>query len=195
MNYTNSPLPKGKKGHSQEGYLFFLNSKAAEFIMDEIENKNEINLEESVIETYLKRKIEKDRKLKDKTHKKREIDTRTFQSEFRKDVLKLWKNKCCITKLKEKKPSLLIASHIKKVKYSSEEEMQDKYNGLPLTPSYDRAFEGHYISFDDNGKIVKSSKISIQELNKLGISLNTKISGLNSKHKKYLEWHRDRLKK
>ena len=73
--------------------------------------------------------------------------------------------------------------------------MQDKYNGLPLTPSYDRAFEGHYISFDDNGKIVKSSKISIQELNKLGISLNTKISGLNSKHKKYLEWHRDRLKK
>ena len=81
------------------------------------------------------------------------------------------------------------------MKYSSEEEMQDKYNGLPLTPSYGRAFEGHYISFDDNGKIVKSSKISIQELNKLGISLNTKISGLNSKHKKYLEWHRDRLKK
>ena len=74
--------------------------------------------------------------------------------------------------------------------YENNKQKIDRYNGLPLVPGYDKAFDKGYISFSDNGEIIKSNKIEEEELIKLGIDLDKKISGLSSKHKFYLKKHR-----
>ena len=52
---------------------------------------------------------------------------------------------------------------------------------------------GNSSFFDDNGKLLISSKISSLELAKIGIDPNVKIKGIKDQHKKYLKFHRESL--
>jgi putative restriction endonuclease len=81
---------------------------------------------------------------------------------------------------------LLIASHIKPWKASTNAERLDVFNGLLLTPNLDKAFDSGLVTFDDEGKI----KISPQllEPKKLGINADYKIL-LAPEHLKYLSFH------
>lgn len=184
LNYRHSPYStKYKRGNL--GYLFYLKEKAAEIIRQTINNKSVVSLDQKISE------VDQEDVQVGPTDKISKMKIRIKQGEFRDKVFNLWKNKCCITNLKEKEPSLLIAAHIWPYMHCKDnKEKIDRYNGLPLTPGYDKAFDRGYISFSDKGNIIKSKKISSKELKKLGINLSDKIKGLKENHKKYLSKHR-----
>ncbi|MBD3617535.1 MAG: HNH endonuclease [Gracilimonas sp.] len=115
------------------------------------------------------------------------IKTRIGQGEFRNGLLSYWKG-CAVTGYKT--PSMLIASHIKPWRDSDNQERLDTYNGLLLTPNFDKAFDAGFISFDSKGKILISDVFEAP--NMLGIESDMKIRFENA-HRRYLEYHREEV--
>lgn len=104
-----------------------------------------------------------------------------------KKKLKMLDRRCKICGLKN--PLLLIGSHIKPWEFSNDTERIDEYNGFLLCPMHDALFDKGFISFNDDGEIIISSKITIEELHLLNIDKNLKIE-IHEKNKKYLQYHR-----
>lgn len=122
-----------------------------------------------------------------KTEKEQLISARVGQGNYRNKLINLWK-KCAVSKCEM--TELLIASHIKPWKESTNKERLDRYNGLLLLPNYDKLFDKGLISFEDNGKIIISPLIKEEEYKVLGISPNDKLFKVYPKNKPYLEEHR-----
>lgn len=112
------------------------------------------------------------------------VKCRIGQGTFRQKLIGYWRA-CSATQFKD--TSLLIASHIKPWKASTNAERLDYFNGLLLTPNLDKAFDSGLVTFDDDGKI----KISPQllEPEKLGIYACQNVS-LEQEHLKYMTFHR-----
>lgn len=119
------------------------------------------------------------------TEKESLIKARIGQGNFRNTLIEYW-NACSVTNYQY--TEILIASHIKPWKDSTNEERLDVYNGLLLLPNIDKLFDKGYISFDVKGKIMLSKAIS--NYDSLGIDKTMKIK-LDEKHHKYLEFHRE----
>jgi putative restriction endonuclease len=83
--------------------------------------------------------------------------------------------------------SLLVASHIKPWKKSTNSERLDEWNGLLLAPNLDKAFDKGFITFDTDGLIRLSPLLT--EAAKLGITHSMCIA-LKPEHEKYMEHHR-----
>ena len=111
-----------------------------------------------------------------------------WQNLFKKKLFKLWPNECAITKVKNK--NLLIGAHIKPWSKSNDKEKIDEYNGLLLAPNPDKLFELGFISFEDNGKIIISSKLSNEDFAKLNIDKDLVIN-FKEEHLKYMKYHRE----
>lgn len=126
----------------------------------------------------------------DKTEKENLVKTRLGQGSFRDDLIEYWNGLCSVTGFDN--ANILIASHIKPWKDCTNNERLDKYNGFLLTPTLDKLFDKHYISFDCKGKIMISDKL--KNLDKICIDKNMKIQ-LKSNHEKYLKTHRDKFEK
>lgn len=92
---------------------------------------------------------------------------RIGQGVFRQQLLNKYHNKCIITGIDCKE--LLIASHIKPWRSASNEERLSCENGLLLSPLYDKMFDLGFISFDDNMKIIVSSKLSNENISLINI--------------------------
>lgn len=101
---------------------------------------------------------------------------------------------CPFTKISEYE--LLIASHIKPysicVKEGKLNEAIDFYNGLALTPTYDKLFDQGYITFTNEGKLICGTQLSSYTWEKLHINPNAKnvMRIYPEKREKYLEYHR-----
>jgi predicted restriction endonuclease len=71
-------------------------------------------------------------------------------------VLQSYNNRCAISGLAI--PQLLVASHI--IPWSEDASRRaDPTNGIALNALYDKAFDRHLISFDEDFRLVLSSKI------------------------------------
>ena len=118
------------------------------------------------------------------------IKSRVGQGLFRKELIKKYNGCCVITGINEKK--LLIASHVKPWAVCSNEERLSPENGLLLSPTFDKLFDCGLITFADTGRIIISTQLSNEVVNKLHISatdtFNLKVT---SDLKKNLEYHRD----
>jgi predicted restriction endonuclease len=112
---------------------------------------------------------------------------RLGQGIFRKSIIDYWSS-CSVTKYKN--IDILIASHIKPWKSSSNEERLDVYNGFLLTPNLDKLFDKGYISFNDNGEIMIADILKYFE--ELGLNKSMKIE-IEDGHKKYLKFHRENV--
>lgn len=132
-------------------------------------------------------KIEKDTNLTE-TDKKSIILARIGQGVYRKKIIQYW-NSCSIENYK--KFDLLIASHIKPWKDSTNAERIDFYNGLLLPPNCDKLFDKGYISFDKNGKIRFSKFINEEDKMFFGLKSEIKLLKIENKHNEYLDYHRD----
>lgn len=121
------------------------------------------------------------------TEKATIIDGRVGQSSFREKLFKLFDKKCCVT------GSLIMlqSSHIKPWSVSNDEERLDPFNGLLLSPLYDKAFDNGYIAFNDDGSMMISNALLndsiIHHINK-----QSKIK-VNEFNRKYLKYHRDNI--
>lgn len=136
------------------------------------------------------RAIEEDNELSE-TEKETLILARRGQGRFRADVIN--RNKCCpFTGVTDSR--LLIASHIKPWRESSNRQRLDGNNGFAFTPTYDRLFDQGYISFNDDKKLLISCKLDKECVKALGLQEGKIIERLvlSAKCKEYLEYHREK---
>ena len=72
-------------------------------------------------------------------------------------MIKYWDgcaiSKCSLT-------DMLVASHIKPWKDSTNDERLDVFNGLLLLPNYDKLFDLGYLTFTSEGKAIYSKLLS-----------------------------------
>lgn len=114
--------------------------------------------------------------------------SRIGQGKYRQDLLDE-SSECIITRVNDER--ILIAGHIKPWTISENRERIDHYNGLLLTPTYDRLFGQGFISFTDDGEILISPYISPLNIKKLSLIHKKKYNIPEiAKRKKYLEYHR-----
>lgn len=109
--------------------------------------------------------------------------SRIGQGLFREGVSKVFRGKCAVTQ----SSALLTASHIKPWRDSSNKERLDPYNGLLLSPVYDKAFDAGLISFTEEGHIL-ISELFVEDAKKLSIDSSVRIE-LQPQHLPYIEVH------
>lgn len=118
-------------------------------------------------------------------------EARTKQSLFRRRLLNVEKA-CRVTGIADLR--FLRASHIKPwAKCTRGEERVDGANGLLLAPHADLLFDRGWITFEDNGSLVRSSHLPTEVVERIGLSLE------NGRHcgdfvagqRAYLDYHRN----
>ncbi len=123
------------------------------------------------------------------TEKDRMTKVRIGQDRFRYLVLERWDYRCAVTKA----CILLTASHIKPWRSCTNSERLDAFNGICLSPLFDRAFDIGVITFRFDGHLILSPTIPTLEAQKLGLHTNIRLRGLGHHHKPYLEYHQKHI--
>lgn len=109
-----------------------------------------------------------------------------------KDLLKnKYHSKCALCEIQTEQ--MLIGSHIKSWKDSSDAEKLDENNGLLLCVHHDALFDKHLISFEDNGDLIVSTTLTTSERAELQIDAIPSIT-VTSDMKPYLADHRSKVK-
>lgn len=113
---------------------------------------------------------------------------RLYKSNLKEESVQLYSKELCYLE-KLDYPSL-VASHIKPFIKSLPNEQYDKNNGLLLSRGMDALFDKGYISFNDDGTIILSNRLSDEVKKHLqNYSLDKII--LNKKRLSYLSYNRD----
>ncbi len=162
---------RNERGHNM--YNSALN-KYAEYLLEGFDSDIETDVEEILSKDNIT-----------DTEKATLLKTRIGQGNFRQKLISIWGG-CAVTGYKD--ATMLVASHIKPWRASSNIERLDGYNGLLLLPTLDKAFDAGLISFDETGKIMISPLLQAPE--ELGINDSMAVK-LKSEHQVYMEFHRD----
>ena len=117
------------------------------------------------------------------------VKTRVNQGIFR-DLLLNRYDHCCLCGVSN--PEFLVASHIKPWAKSEDGEKLETDNGFLLCPHHDKLFDRGYISFDDNGNIMISNRLSRDECLFMNVNENMHID-LTEKNKYFLDYHRKHI--
>jgi hypothetical protein len=120
------------------------------------------------------------------TEKEAIIKSRIGQGLYRSKSIEIWKT-CSVTGFT--KSNVLIASHIKPWKLSSNGERINPYNSLLLVPTFDKLFDNGYIGFESNGKIMLSNKINQQDWERIGITTDLRLREVPTETKAFLGYH------
>jgi putative restriction endonuclease len=123
------------------------------------------------------------------TEAERLVVQRVGQDLFRGALLDYWQGRCCVTGLAV--AELLRASHIKPwSSCETDEERLDVFNGLLLSPNFDALFDGGWITFDDDRRIVVSDHLAKSAVELLGLQPGIATSRLGAGHMRYMMFHR-----
>ena len=124
--------------------------------------------------------------------KERLIQARIGQGEYREKLIEEC-SFCPFTLVNDER--LLIASHIKPWAKSNDTEKTDPKNGFLFTPTYDKLFDGGFISFESDKSLMVSPWISPMNQKRLGIYKGKKIEKLplDDKREAYLVYHRENI--
>ena len=128
----------------------------------------------------------------DETERKGLVTSRVGQGYYRQQIIERWEGRCPVSGVTI--TPLLIASHIVPWSQSNDEEKLDVNNGILLSPNFDALFDRHLISFENDGSILISDKLTQEDREALGVVESIKISvseGMIS----YLERHRENFEK
>lgn len=121
------------------------------------------------------------------TQKRQLVLARRGQGIFKANV-RLNENGCRVTGVQE--PRLLIASHIKPWAKCSDREKLDGCNGLLLSPHIDRMFDRGFITFANDGTLIRSIEINGAVFDAWGIAENTNVGPFAPEQAVYLAYHR-----
>lgn len=113
---------------------------------------------------------------------------RVGQGLFRKRVM-LLDPRCRVTGVED--PRLLIASHIKPWRDSSNAERINGYNGLMLSPHVDALFDERLISFEDDGRMLVHPALPEDVLARWSIPVDAKVGQFTFEQSTFLKHHRD----
>lgn len=127
--------------------------------------------------------------LPESTEVERLVKQRVGQDIFRNALIAFWQGRCALTGLAV--VPLLRASHIKPwSECANNQERLDVFNGFLLAPHLDALFDGGWITFDDAGRLVKSSLLDDVAVQLLGVTSEMKLTHLAADHRQYLDYHR-----
>lgn len=112
---------------------------------------------------------------------------RVGQGFFRKQVMLLGPS-CRVTGVEDSR--LLIASHIKPWRDSSNEERISGYNGIMLSPHVDALFDEALISFENDGTMLTHPSLPNDVLHRWSIKKGLKVEPFMDAHSRFLEHHR-----
>lgn len=119
----------------------------------------------------------------------KQYSDRYVQALYRKKLLASW-GRCMVTGVEVK----CKASHIKPRRVCVDQaEKANVFNGLLLEPTLDELFDKGFISFDDNGQILFSSKLDADEIQRLRLVPTMKLQTIRSGHRAYLYYHRTQI--
>ena len=121
------------------------------------------------------------------TQKQQLVLARRGQGIFKANV-RLNEAGCRVTGVKD--PRLLVASHIKPWAASSDREKLDGCNGLLLSPHVDRLFDRGWITFDDDGTLIKSPHLDQAVMEAWGMTGLENVGAFTPKQSIYLNYHR-----
>ena len=97
-------------------------------------------------------------------------------------------SRCRLTGVSDKR--LLVASHIKPWRYSTNPERLDGYNGLLLSPHVDKLFDRGWISFSDQGKILCAKQDIKKVMLRWNLNPEMDVGSFKSEQRAYLAYHR-----
>lgn len=130
--------------------------------------------------------------LPESTEIERMVKQRIGQDIFRNALVAFWQGRCAVTGLAL--PSLLRASHIKPwADCANNEERLDVFNGLLLAPHLDALFDGGWITFNDDGNLVRSTLLDAAATQLLGVSKDMRLTSISAEHRTYLKYHRQNI--
>ena len=84
----------------------------------------------------------------------------------------------------------MVASHIKPWCEAEPDERTNVNNGLLLCPNHDKLFDEKWISFDDNGHIIISDRLSANDQIFMNVNPNMSIT-VTEQMKPFLKHHRN----
>ncbi len=156
-----------------------------------IDYKSDIVKYESPLEVEAEKAIENNTKMPDE-RKEQLMKARLGQGEYRRKLLEDCPF-CPFTMVNDER--LLIASHIKPWVKSDDTEKIDPKNGFALTPTFDKLFDGGFITFTEDKKLLVSPFISPMNQNRLSIhdGLIIRKLPLDEKRWNYLQYHRENV--
>jgi hypothetical protein len=129
----------------------------------------------------------------DSTTSSQVLEVRTKQSLFKRRLLTVEKE-CRLTHVADLR--FLRASHIKPwSRCVTGEERIDGSNGLLLSPTADHLFDRGWITFEDNGALVRSDALPVDVISRIGIDLSQgrKCGVFSQTQRSYLEYHRNKI--
>jgi len=92
------------------------------------------------------------------TTRKRLVDARLGQGRYRAELERRWDGKCAVTGCRVRE--VLRASHVKAWRSSDDAERLDAANGLLLSAEIDALFDRGLVSFQDDGTMLLSSRLT-----------------------------------
>ena len=119
------------------------------------------------------------------------VEVRSKQSLFKRRLLHIEKQ-CRMTGIADLR--FLRASHIKPwAKCANGDERVDGSNGLLLSPHADFLFDRGWITFEDNGALLRSKELPQGVVERIGLDLThgRDCGSFFDQQKKYLEFHRN----
>jgi putative restriction endonuclease len=122
------------------------------------------------------------------TEKEAIIKSRRGQGLYRSRALELWKS-CSLSGFS--KQTILVASHIKPWKVSTNEERLNPHNSLLLVPTLDKLFDKGYVGFAPGGNIMLSDKIEQNDWRKIGLDSSARLRTVPPGTKEFLIYHRE----
>jgi putative restriction endonuclease len=118
------------------------------------------------------------------------------QEEFKREV-HLHLPKCPFSGVSDER--LLVASHIKPniicIREGRIDQASDRYNGLSLSPTYDRLFDRGLITFTDSGQLICGTELKLDTWLRLQIDPTiTRLYDIKPKgREEYLDYHRNHV--
>ncbi|MDD5461532.1 MAG: HNH endonuclease [Methylococcales bacterium] len=126
---------------------------------------------------------------KNGTEIERMVRQRVGQNTFRSAMMDYWGSACAVTGITFFE--VLRASHAKPwANCVSDAERLDVFNGFLLSANLDALFDRFLITFNDDGTMLVSSKLTMDQRISLGLNSAFSLRWVAKEHKHYLQYHR-----
>ena len=121
------------------------------------------------------------------------VKRRVGQGPFRSLLIAKYGCECSVSGIKNE--SLLIASHIVPWSESTADQKTDPDNGLLLSVTWDALFDKGFVSFDDNGNLMRSKRLDVDTVSRLGVTTDVNLPKklLKVRRRKNLAKHREKF--
>lgn len=189
-----SPINPDNGNGNQKAYLAEISSQIFDLLLPGYALPEHVSPDtpSSVIavEDAIETKIKNDLSL-DETVRQQTVLARKGQGLFKANVIAHGGKVCRLTGVAN--PALLVASHIKPWRMcETAAERLDGANGLLLAAHVDRLFDRGLISFEDDGRVLVSASLDIEDFRRLGLCkfIDKVIDSFSAKQVRYFEYHR-----